>query len=216
MKYAVVESGGKQYIAREGETIEVDRLPLDIGKSITFDKVLLVVDGKDVTVGAPSVQGAKVKGTIIDQIKAKKVIVFKYIPRERYRRKQGHRQRYTQVAIDNIAVATARKKAAEEKEAPKEEDAAAVKKAETSAKKAAEKSKPKKAETKAKPKKAEAKAKPKKAKAKAEPKKAETKAKPKKAESKGKTAASKTKTKDAKAESKTKRTSSKTKKADKK
>jgi large subunit ribosomal protein L21 len=159
MKYAVVETGGKQYVAREGETIEVDRLPLDVGKSITFEKVLLVVDGKEIAVGAPGVQGAKVKGTIVDQIKAKKVIVFKYIPKERYRRKQGHRQRYTRVAIDNIAIAKSGKKAAEEKKPSKEKDVVAVNKAETSTKKAAEKSKPKKAEVKGKPKKAEAKGK---------------------------------------------------------
>ncbi len=198
MKYAVVESGGKQYIAREGETVEVDRLPLDVGKSITFEKVLLVVDGKDVAVGAPSVQGAKVKGTIVDQIKAKKIIVFKYIPKERYRRKQGHRQRYTQVAIEDIAVAKPGKEAAEEKKASKGEDAAEVKKAETSTEKAAEKSKPKKTEAKDKPKKAEA------------------KAKPKKVETKGKTTASKSEATGAKAESKGKSSSSKTKKADKK
>ena len=197
MKYAVVESGGKQYIAREGETIEIDRLPLDIGKSITFENVLLVVDGKEIKVGAPSVQGVKVKGTIVDQIKAKKVIVFKYIPKERYRRKQGHRQRYTQVVIDNIAVSKPRKKAAEEKKVAKVEDAAAVKKAETTTKKAAEKSKPKKVE------------------AKAKPKKTETKAKPKKAETKGKTATPKSKAKSAKSGSKPKSTSSK-KKADEK
>ena len=197
MKYAVIESGGKQYIAREGETIEVDRLPLEVGKSFTFENVLLVVDGKDVQVGAPSVNGAKVKGTIVDQIKAKKIIVFKYIPKERYRRKQGHRQRYTQVVIDNIALSKPRKKAAEEKKVSKGEDAAAAKKAETAAKKAAAQSKPKKAEEKAKP------------------KKAETKAKPKKAEMKGKAATSKSKATGAKSGSKTKSTSSK-KKAEKK
>ena len=111
MKYAVLESGGKQYVAREGETIEVDRLPTKVGQSIDFKDVLLVVDKAKVKVGAPFIKGAKVRGTVVDQIKAPKVIVFKYIPKERYRRKRGHRQQYTRVAIDSIRVSTPRKKA---------------------------------------------------------------------------------------------------------
>jgi large subunit ribosomal protein L21 len=102
MKYAVVETGGKQYIAREGEMIEVDRLPLDVGKPVEFKDVLLIVDGSSVQVGDPLVKGASVKGEVLDQIKGKKIVVFKYIPKERYRRKQGHRQRYTQVRINTI------------------------------------------------------------------------------------------------------------------
>lgn len=111
MKYAVLESGGKQYVAREGETIEVDRLPTKIGQSIDFKDILLVVDKAKVKVGAPFIKGAKVRGTVVDQIKAPKVIVFKYIPKERYRRKRGHRQQYTRVAIDSIRVSAPRKKA---------------------------------------------------------------------------------------------------------
>ncbi|MEJ2010828.1 MAG: 50S ribosomal protein L21 [Anaerolineales bacterium] len=112
MKYAVVETGGKQYIAREGEMIEVDRLPLDVGKPVEFKDVLLIVDGSSVQVGDPLIKGASVKGEVLDQIKGKKIIVFKYIPKERYRRKQGHRQRYTQIRIDEIIGSGAKKSSA--------------------------------------------------------------------------------------------------------
>ena len=123
MKYAIMESGGKQYIAREGETIEVDRLPLENGRSVDFKSVLLIVDDKKIQVGTPLIRGAQVKGKVVEEIKAPKVIVFKYIPRERYRRKQGHRQRYTRVLVNKIQVAKPRKKAEEPKAAEKVEKA---------------------------------------------------------------------------------------------
>jgi large subunit ribosomal protein L21 len=110
MKYAILDSGGKQYIAREGETIEVDRLPLEIGKPVEFNDVLLIADNGKISIGNPMVKGAKVKGRVVDQIKAAKIIVFKYVPKQRYRRKQGHRQRYTRVEIESIAAAATRKK----------------------------------------------------------------------------------------------------------
>jgi large subunit ribosomal protein L21 len=109
MKYAILESGGKQYIAREGESIEVDRLPVEIGKSVDFKDVLLLVETAKVHVGSPHVKGAKVRGTVVEQLRSRKVIVFKYIPKERYRRKLGHRQRYTRVTIDKITLTTPRK-----------------------------------------------------------------------------------------------------------
>ncbi len=120
MKYAVLESGGKQYIAREGDAIEVDRLQVEVGKAIDFKDILLVVDDGKINVGTPYVKGAKVRGTVVEQIKAPKVIVYKYIPKERYRRKRGHRQRYTRVAIDKITLTTPRKRTttAEEGEKP--------------------------------------------------------------------------------------------------
>ena len=121
MKYAIVSSGGKQYIAREGEPIEVDRLPLDIGKPVEFKDVLLTVDGSAIKIGTPLIKGASVKGKVIDQVKAKKIIVFKYIPKERYRRKKGHRQQYTRVSIDKITLASAEKKATSKKTADKAE-----------------------------------------------------------------------------------------------
>jgi large subunit ribosomal protein L21 len=102
--YAIIESGGKQYKAVPGGTIEVDRLNFEEGSSIDLDHVLLVTDGEDVQVGTPTIKDAKVKATILEHFKGRKIIVFKYIPRERYRRKKGHRQRYTRLHIDEILV----------------------------------------------------------------------------------------------------------------
>ena len=113
MKYAIINSGGKQYVAREGETIEVDRLPLQVGDDIQWKEVLLLADNGKIAVGDPFVSGANVKGKVVDQIKGRKILVFKYIPRERYRRRRGHRQRYTQVVIDKITQRAPRKKATE-------------------------------------------------------------------------------------------------------
>jgi len=121
MKYAVVESGGKQYIVREGERVDVDRLPLEIGSKVEFQDVLYFAKDGDVKVGTPLVKGAKVTGKVVDQIKAKKILVFKYIPKERVRRRRGHRQRYTRVEIDKISVRKPRaaKSEAEEPEGKK-------------------------------------------------------------------------------------------------
>lgn len=102
MKYAIVEYSGKQYLAHEGSLIEVDRMSLEVGKPIVFKDVLLVADGKKVEVGAPFVKGASVKGQVQDHPKGKKIIVFKYKPKQRYRRKQGHRQLLTHVAIESV------------------------------------------------------------------------------------------------------------------
>jgi large subunit ribosomal protein L21 len=113
MKYAIINTGGKQYVAREGETIEVDRLPLQVGEEVQWKEVLLLVDNGDITVGDPFVTGANVKGQVVDQIKGRKILVFKYIPKERYRRRRGHRQRYTRVEINKISRMKPRKKATE-------------------------------------------------------------------------------------------------------
>jgi large subunit ribosomal protein L21 len=100
--YAVVESGGKQYRVQEGEILRVEKIPGDIGNSVTFDKVLMFSDGANVNIGSPSLEGAAVSGHIVEQGKAKKIIVFKYKKRKRYRRKLGHRQQYTAIQIDSI------------------------------------------------------------------------------------------------------------------
>lgn len=109
MKYAIIEAGGKQYVARERETVEVDRLPLGIGDKVTWKEVLLLVDNSQTIVGHPYILGASVEGRVVAQIKAKKILVFKYIPKERYRRRKGHRQQYTRVLIDRIGGAPAKK-----------------------------------------------------------------------------------------------------------
>ena len=102
--YAIIRSGGKQYRAEVGATIDVDRLPQDVGESIALDDVLLVANDDDVKIGAPMVEGASVAATVVEQFRGKKIIVYKYRQRTNYRRKQGHRQHYTRLRIDEIRV----------------------------------------------------------------------------------------------------------------
>ena len=102
--YAVVETGGKQYKVSAGETVDVDKLPFEVGERIELDRVFLVSSGDEIRVGQPTVEGAKVVATVSDHIKGPKTIVFKYKPKERYRRKKGHRQAYTRLTIDEIVV----------------------------------------------------------------------------------------------------------------
>ena len=113
MKYAIVEHSGRQYLAQEGSLIEVDRMSLEVGKPVVFKDVLLVSDGKKVEVGAPFVKGASVKGKVQGHPKGKKITVFKYKPKQRYRRTQGHRQLLTHIAIESVGLpaAAATKKA---------------------------------------------------------------------------------------------------------
>jgi large subunit ribosomal protein L21 len=100
--YAVVAAGGKQYKVREGDTLRVEKIPGDVGSAVAFDKVLMYSDGETVSVGQPVLENVAVTGHIIEQGKAKKIIVFKYKRRKRYRRKQGHRQQFTAVKIESI------------------------------------------------------------------------------------------------------------------
>ncbi len=102
MEYAIVESGGKQYKAVPGSAIEVDRLPLEVGETVELESVLLIAEGDKVTVGKPTISGAKVQATVVAQFKAPKIIVFKYKPANRYRVKSGHRQHYTRLQIEKI------------------------------------------------------------------------------------------------------------------
>jgi large subunit ribosomal protein L21 len=104
MKYAIVEDGGKQYKAVEGGTIEVDRYDSEVGEQVDLERVLLVSDGDEIQVGTPFVSGARVKATVLSQVKGPKVIVFKYKPKKRYRVKTGHRQKYTRLQIDSITI----------------------------------------------------------------------------------------------------------------
>ena len=101
--YAIVSSGGKQYKVQKGEILRVEKISGDIGASVSFDKVLMFSNGENVNIGQPVLENVAVNGHIVEQGKAKKIIVFKYKRRKGYRRKQGHRQQYTAVEIDNIA-----------------------------------------------------------------------------------------------------------------
>ena len=102
--YAIVRSGGKQYRAEVGATIDVDRLPQEVGESINLSDVLLVADADNTRIGQPLVEGARVSATVVEQFRGKKVIVYKYRQRTNYRRKQGHRQYYTRLRIDDISL----------------------------------------------------------------------------------------------------------------
>ena len=100
--YAIVDSGGKQYKVEEGEIFRIEKIQGDIGAPVSFDKVLMFSDGETVKAGCPFVENVAVTGHIVEQNKAKKVLVFKFKRRKGYRRKQGHRQTYTAVKIDSI------------------------------------------------------------------------------------------------------------------
>ena len=100
--YAIIRSGGKQYRAEVGATIDVDRLPYEVGESIEISDVLLVVNRDDTLIGQPQVPEASVAATVVEQFRGKKIIVYKYRQRTNYRRKQGHRQYYTRLRIDDI------------------------------------------------------------------------------------------------------------------
>ena len=100
--YAVVNTGGKQYKVQQGEILRVEKIPGDVGSPVTFDRILMFSDGENVSIGQPVLDNVAVEGHIVEQGKAKKIIVFKYKRRKRYRRKQGHRQEYTAVQIDSI------------------------------------------------------------------------------------------------------------------
>ncbi len=100
--YAVIASGGKQYKVKAGDTLRLEKMSGDVGSSVSFDNILLFSDGEEMKVGQPLLEGIKVNGHIVEQDRAKKIIVFKTKRRKRYRRKNGHRQYYTSVKIDSI------------------------------------------------------------------------------------------------------------------
>lgn len=105
--YAVIATGGKQYKVEPGRTYRFEKLPVTEGAPVVFDKVLLFSDGDTLTIGQPWVENVNVQGRVVEQNKAKKIIVFKYKRRKGYRRKQGHRQPFTAVAIETIGMAEA-------------------------------------------------------------------------------------------------------------
>jgi len=126
MKYAIVESGGKQYKAVEGGTLEVDRLPVEPGASVKLEQILLLADGENVTVGTPVVKGNPVWAKVVGHFKGKKVVVFKYSPKKRIRVKAGHRQNYTRLLVEQIGGATLTKRDQEPSKAEKVVEAEVV------------------------------------------------------------------------------------------
>lgn len=103
MQHAVIRTGGKQYLVAPGQKLKVEKLDAQEGGSVSFDEVLLLAgEGDAVSIGAPTVQGAKVEAKVTRQGRNKKVIVFKYRPKARHRKKQGHRQHFTEVEIQKI------------------------------------------------------------------------------------------------------------------
>lgn len=101
--YAVIKTGGKQYRVARGDILEVEKLPGGIGDSVTFEEVLLVADGENVTIGRPMVEGASVAAKITGQHKADKILVFRYRPKKRIRVRRGHRQQLTRIQIESIS-----------------------------------------------------------------------------------------------------------------
>src|SRR5689334_9736433 len=100
--YAILESGGKQYKVRPGDTLQVEKLPGAAGDTVELGRVLMVADDDDVTIGAPVLEGVKVLAEVVDQRRGPKIIVFKYKAKVRYRRKTGHRQSLTTLRVTEI------------------------------------------------------------------------------------------------------------------
>jgi large subunit ribosomal protein L21 len=153
MRFAIVESGGKQYRAVEGSTIDVDRLAHEVGKKFNLERVLLMGDDDAIMVGTPAVSGIEVSATVVEHLKGPKVISFKYRPKKRIRVKGGHRHQYTRLMIDSIGKPGEERKKVEKPVVKKEEKAKAeaapkVEKPAKAPKKEADKSSAKKAEKK--------------------------------------------------------------------
>ena len=115
--YAVIETGGKQYRVTEGDVINVEKLDAEVGKTLTIKEVLILEKDDETVVGAPYVTGASVKAEVVEIGKAKKVVIYKYKAKKDSKKKQGHRQPYTQLKIKSIAVRASKKKADEPAEA---------------------------------------------------------------------------------------------------
>jgi large subunit ribosomal protein L21 len=100
--YAIIETGGKQYRVSEGDTLYIEKLPAQAEETVEIDRVLALVDGASVKIGSPLVDGARVVLKVVRHGRGKKIIVFKYKAKKNYRRKQGHRQAFTQVTVEKI------------------------------------------------------------------------------------------------------------------
>ena len=102
--YAIIEAGGKQFSVAEGDVIRCDLIASEVGSDVTFDKVVLAANGEDISVGSPMLSGASVTGTVLRQAKDKKILVFRYKPKKRVRKLNGHRQPYAEVKITKITL----------------------------------------------------------------------------------------------------------------
>ena len=102
--YAIIETGGKQLRVAEGDVIRCDLLASEVGSDVTFEKVVLAGAGSDVKIGSPMLQGAKVTGTVLRHGQDKKILVFRYKPKKRVRKLNGHRQRFAEVKITKITL----------------------------------------------------------------------------------------------------------------
>jgi large subunit ribosomal protein L21 len=102
--YAIVRTGGHQYKVAVGDQLNVEKLPVEAGEQVELNEVLMVSSDDQVTVGDPLVAGARVTATVVDQHRGEKIIVFKYKPKKRYRRKMGHRQDLTRLSINAITL----------------------------------------------------------------------------------------------------------------
>ena len=100
--YAVIQTGGKQYRVKSGEQVKIESLPAEVGSAVSFDQVLMLGEGDGVRVGAPFLDGARVKATVVAQGRGEKLRIFKLRRRKHYAKSQGHRQGYTEVRIDEI------------------------------------------------------------------------------------------------------------------
>ena len=132
--YAIVEIAGHQFKVEKDQKVFVNRLATEEGKSVSFDNVLLIADGDNITVGAPAIDGAQVRAKVSKHLKGDKVIVFKKKRRKGYRVKNGHRQYLTEIVIGDILTSGAKKTEKSEKAAPKKETKAAAPKAKTTKK----------------------------------------------------------------------------------
>ena len=104
MTFAIIQTGGKQYKVSSGAKLKIEKLNVQTGDSVVFDKILLTANGEDIKIGTPYIEGAKIEGKILKQGRDKKKIVFRYHSKTRYRKKKGHRQSYTEVKIEKINI----------------------------------------------------------------------------------------------------------------
>lgn len=101
--YAVIQTGGKQYRVTEGSKLRIEKLDVEAGATVDFDKVLMVSDGNEVTIGKPYVDGGKVTAEVLNQARAKKIEIIKFRRRKHYRKRMGHRQYYTEIRVTGIS-----------------------------------------------------------------------------------------------------------------